>query len=241
MFQFVKTLPKVLLRRFNRTLCYTPYAITGCHFADDIRKLVVKKAPVCIDVGAHWGETVNSLAAIFERPTIYAFEPSHESFKRLVQNPNILPSHCFQLAMGESDQDCRLKTFEDTFLNSILELHADGGRLDSPMTGTETVEMIRFDTFFQRHKLGEVDLLKIDTQGYELTVLKGAEASLLNGSIRNVLLEVNFANLYKGQSAASDIFQFLASCGYGFVDFYHKARTGHRMAWCNALFTRIND
>ena len=63
-------------------------------------------------------------------------------------------------------------------------------------------------------EIEDIDLLNIDTQGYEMEVLKGS-IKLLNQGIKYIILEVNKKELYKGCPLVKDIDNFLNK--YGFV------------------------
>jgi hypothetical protein len=80
--------------------------------------------------------------------------------------------------------------------------------------------------------------LKVDTQGYDLEVLLGAEESLKNGLIKNVIVELNFVRMYKGQSSAKEIIDLLARYNILLIDYYEKERQNNTLAWCTALFGR---
>ncbi len=82
------------------------------------------------------------------------------------------------------------------------------------------------DDFLANLGQPEVNLLKIDTQGFDLEVLRGAQQSLAAGRIGAVLVELNFSKLYCDQSAATDIIRFLADHRLQVVDFYEKIRAG---------------
>jgi hypothetical protein len=86
-----------------------------------------------------------------------------------------------------------------------------------------------------------INLLKIDTQGFELQVLRGAERMLSERRICALMLEVNFSMMYQVQSPFAQILEQLDARGYYLVDFYQKARIKHRLSWCNALFCRVNS
>jgi histidyl-tRNA synthetase len=102
----------------------------------------------------------------------------------------------------------------------------------------ELVEVKTVDWFVQQHDMKRIDVLKIDTQGYDLEVLRGAEESFERGVIQNVFVELNFIKLYENQGDAFQITAFLAARNIRLVDYYDKVRGRHGLDWCNALFTR---
>ena len=51
------------------------------------------------------------------------------------------------------------------------------------------------DLYVEKEEIRKVELLKTDTQGFDLEVLKGAHLSIKSGKIANILIEINFVKL----------------------------------------------
>jgi hypothetical protein len=81
-----------------------------------------------------------------------------------------------------------------------------------------------------------IDLLKVDTQGYDLQVLKGATKLLAARRIKTVLLEVNFVPMYQRQATFLELHAFISSFGYRLVDFYNQQRSDGYTAWGDACY-----
>jgi FkbM family methyltransferase len=93
---------------------------------------------------------------------------------------------------------------------SLLERFPDAGRfdmVDSVRIPVRALDAIRSD--LPRH----VDVLKLDTQGFELDVLAGAKRAL-SEEVVAIEVEVEFARLYEGQPLFRDIDAFMAECGF---------------------------
>jgi hypothetical protein len=103
----------------------------------------------------------------------------------------------------------------------------------------EIVEVKTIDSVVEEHGIERIDLLKIDTQGYDLEVLRGGTEALRSGVIGNVLVELNFVKMYESQSDANAIIQFLTERNLRLVDYYEKFRQSHALAWCLGLFTGV--
>jgi hypothetical protein len=84
--------------------------------------------------------------------------------------------------------------------------------------------------------LTHIDLLKIDTQGFDLEVLRGAAEMLCRRAIDTLLVEVNFISLYKGQGSFGEVERFLAEKGYGLLTLYEVNRPNFCMRWATACF-----
>jgi len=81
------------------------------------------------------------------------------------------------------------------------------------------------DNFFRSQNIERIDFLKLDTQGTELEILKGAQEYLSDGRIAVIKTEVSFVPVYRNQCTFSEIDLFLKERGFMFVDcaFYPDA------------------
>ncbi|TLD69265.1 FkbM family methyltransferase [Phragmitibacter flavus] len=231
--------PKLILKRFNRTICYCSYPITGCHFRDDLRLVVGKDDPTCFDVGAHWGETIREYQSIFPECIIHSFEPARANLDVLAKLHRPPSVHVHPFALGDENGTSEFTLYEESVLNSFLQIDEAGPKASHQSIGTEKVKVMRLDQFAEDEGVAHIDLLKLDTQGFELAVLRGADRLLCDGRVKAILLELNFDALYQGQCRATEVMDFLQSRGYQLVDFYQKARRGHPLSWCNGLFVRV--
>jgi hypothetical protein len=99
------------------------------------------------------------------------------------------------------------------------------------------VQLLALDDYVATHELlTSISVLKIDTQGADLQVLKGA-AQLLAFSQPIVVAELIFAPLYENQDSAAEIIIWMEKHGYVFAgifdDFYSKEGC---LSWCDAVF-----
>lgn len=95
------------------------------------------------------------------------------------------------------------------------------------------------DSFCADKKIDHIDILKIDAQGMEGAVLKGAGTMLAEGRIGLVYLEILVAPTYEGQSDPGEIFSGLSSSGYRLADFFDEYRNpAGQLLQFDALFSR---
>ena len=90
------------------------------------------------------------------------------------------------------------------------------------------VDVVSIDALLEDRGLTEVDVLKVDAEGYDLEVLKGARKALEAGHISAVLTEVFFVSYREGQKFFWDIASFLDEVGYYFVNLFDTHETGQR-------------
>jgi FkbM family methyltransferase len=228
------------LRRFDYQLRYAPRGrVNGLNFRDDARLLIRSQSPVCFDIGANEGQTIELFKIVFDQPKIHAFEPGLAAFdkirSRFEKDPNV---SLYRTAMGSESAMRDLITYDDSRLSSFLPIDKsmENRFRDLRPARSEKVKILTVDSFVQENRIERIDILKIDTQGFDLEVLKGAAGSLEKGIIQYVFLELNFVKMYSGQGKPSDITDFLASYNLYLIDFYEKVRQDSTIAWCSALY-----
>jgi FkbM family methyltransferase len=202
---------------------------------------------VIFDVGANIGQAARLFSGRFPGALVYSFEPFPGAFKELqgnvaaCRNVTTLP---FGFSEKQGNQTFYLNRGSE--LNSLLPNAREGGAyIDQSYfnpVGTCQVDLSTVDQFCSDRQIERIDLLKIDTQGSELSVLRGAVRQLASGRVRCVLLEVNFVSLYEGQPSFEDLNQCLSQSGFRFVSFYDSAfHANGFVKWADALFVHIHD
>ena len=214
--------------------------VTGYALDRDLGLLIRTENPVCFDVGANEGQTIRLFQRCYSRPVIYAFEPASATCAALAGQSFDNRVQVHQLALGEREGVAEFRNYKHSELSSFLPLHADKAEnifAEEEVVSVESVQVATLDGFCSANGIDRIDLLKIDTQGFELPVLRGG-VGLFNGQrIGAVLLELNFSTLYEGQSDALEILHLLRSHGMRLVDYYEKERmTGRELSWATALF-----
>lgn len=130
--------------------------------SDHIEKAIelLKSFDTFVDVGAHYGSWSIPLSKKFHR--VIAFEPFAETFQCLAQNtrelPNIEINNC---AIGDKEDKIKIAAGKYNDTNN------PGG---FTVVGKGNIPMITIDSL----GLDSINLLKIDVEGYELYVLRGA-------------------------------------------------------------------
>lgn len=200
---------------------------------DSLRKIIDgDEAITFIDVGANMGQTINLVRKDFKNSKIYSFEPTPELVKQLEdkykKDTEVTIS---EKALADFDGEAKfyISTYSPT--NSMLipdielytEIHservADFKNLKEIIVPVTTLNnWYKVNNFTER-----IDVLKIDTQGTELQVLKGAE-DLLKDKIKIIILEIQFVNFYKGSPPYYKIFEFLYNHEFNLLDFFNNMR-----------------
>jgi FkbM family methyltransferase len=237
--QFLKKVIKKFLAKRGYQLSWTAASsVNGTDLSRDLGVLVPAPRPLCFDVGANKGQTIRLLQDCLQQPVIHAFEPTPILCEGLRQQDWGAGVSIHPVALGSAQSTMQLHTYAVNELNSLLPLTAG---TENPFekvlpTGTVEVEVSMVDRFCLAQGIELIDLLKIDTQGFDLEVLKGASGVLAAGVVRHVLVELNFIELYARQCSPWEVQAFLSSAGFRLVDYYEKNRHGPALGWCTALF-----
>lgn len=241
MMSTVRRFVKNRLRKHGLHIARIPRnGVRGVSLEEDLRTLIPESSPTCFDVGANKGQTIELFRTVFSHPNIYAFEPSSQTFGELSNKKFGDGVKLFNIALGDTNKTADFINYEWSTLSSFFELQKCEGNpfhaIDQRVL--ETVAVRTVDWIVAEERIANIDLLKIDTQGYELSVLQGATDSLDKRLIKNILAELTFAPLYQGQSNPLDVLLFLEAHHFGLVDFYEKVFDGQKLAWCTSLFRR---
>jgi len=170
------------------------------------------------------------------KATIYAFEPSKDTFAELIKNTqNLKNVHCFQLAFGGSVGYGQLRLREFTQHNTLIPTDDEFRHT----IGVETVKVDTVDNFCEQHSIKSLDVLKMDVQGYELHCLHGAKRMLAQRAIRFIYAEVGFTPQEAENQYFNPLDTFLTEYGYKLCGLYEIHRNGdHKqfIGYCNALY-----
>jgi len=138
---------------------------------------------VVIDVGANDGQFVQLIRSEGFRGKVFSFEPVASTYQKLCRIAHADPDwQIINQALGEQAGEAQINVMQSSDLCSLLEPN-DFGRAAFPrleVSHRETIVMDTVDNFLARQTLAETAriLLKMDTQGYDPQVFKGAERSL---------------------------------------------------------------
>ncbi len=167
-----------------------------------------------IDVGGYIGASAYAFRLMLPEAQIYSFEPLEDNYTRLVRTLEPLGRfEAFRTALGERAGTFDFYRSDFTASSSALpmgELH----RALYPHTAHNvevTVPVARLDDYLPQMDLQPPVMLKMDVQGYEENVLRGAKRLLPRVDI--VLLEVSFRPLYNGQATFDGLYTLLKKAG----------------------------
>jgi len=150
---------------------------------------------IVFDIGANKGDYTNLLANEIKNIKIYSFEPHPKTFKELSTNCKQANVKLYNCAL--SSEEGKLKLFDydskDGSTHASLNEEIFSTIHNSSVTSHE-VTVSTVDIICKENNISKIDFLKIDVEGYELDVLKGASKMLLNESIQIIQFEFTQIN-----------------------------------------------
>lgn len=210
---------KKFARRFGIDVrAYRPARSEAARLA---RMLACHQIDTVLDVGANTGQFAGHLRSIGYGGRIICYEPlsaAHAALTRLAgHDPGIIVPP--RQAVGDSVGEVAINVSANMESSSILtvsDAHIKAEPSVRPVA-VETVPLNRLDAAAASY-LSPANrvFLKIDVQGYELPVLRGAEA-LLPG-ISGLQLELSLHPLYEGEPLFREVLDFVASLGFELYD-----------------------
>ncbi len=189
-------------------------------FTTDFLSREVRPGEVVVDIGAHIGYYTLLFASLTgSSGKVHAFEPSPENFSTLKKNiaANLIENVILN-PKAVSDQSGRARLF-------LSESNSGDHRIQSADETRESVEIetVKLDEYFQRLS-DRVDWIKIDTQGADCAIIKGAEGLLKKNPHLKLLTEFWPYGLKRFSVEPEDYLKLLE--GHGFKFFQPKKIAG---------------
>ncbi len=213
---------------------YSKIIIIFLNFLDyfqqkNIIKLINKKflKPIIVfDVGAHYGETIKLFNKKLNIKKIYSFEASPKNYQILQKNISKYTSkkiEIYNYGIGRDLSKSYINQTLESSSSTINELNVNSKYLKKKLKILNIknknsfhykvpIKIITLDYFIEKNKIKNIDLLKIDTEGYEFNVLKGL--SKYNQKIKLVYFEHHYDDMIVKNYKFGDIHQLLKSFGF---------------------------
>ncbi len=184
-----------------------------------------------LDAGTNKGQF--SLIAVCCQPSvrIIGFEPLSgpaRKYRRLFDGCTNIELR--QVALGSLPGEAEVHISQRDDSSSLLPITDTQTRTFAGTceVGLEKVRVETLDRVIDVARLPRPVLLKIDVQGFELELLKGAESSL--ASIDHVYSELSFLPFYAGQPLAPEVVRWLSDRGFNMAGVYHIAYSASGLA-----------
>jgi FkbM family methyltransferase len=207
-------------------------------------RLMGRNVKTIFEVGAADGRDSAMYASRFTEAAVYAFEPLPVNFKKLEANAEREPRiNAINAAASDMSGKASFHVTEWDDASSLLPPAKTGSTFDKYMSAVDQIEVntITLDEFCDAHKIGHIDLLKMDAQGAELKILHGSARLLAKKAINVIYSEVDFMEIYENAGRYHEIASYLHGFGYELHNLYGLVSNQNgRLAWGDAIFIR-ND
>jgi FkbM family methyltransferase len=172
---------------------------------------LTKTGAIIFDIGTNVGETLMNFAKLVgPNGFVHGFEPDTVNHARCMQNIKLNDFKNIVInKKGLGNVPGKFSLMVDTPSNR-------GGNRISEKAGekdVETIDVITLDDYVSDFSLDRLDLIKIDVEGFEFNVLKGAEKTITKFKPA-LFIELDDNNLKDQQSSAKDLVEFLIGMGY---------------------------
>ena len=196
-------------------------------FINFLKKRGLNNLNVLLDIGAHEGESIKLFTNNFNINEIYSFEPSPISFKILKKNINAAEGNFRKtkiilenIALGSKHEKILLKHVSESSSSTIKELNTEskyfkkkffflGNSKTDQLYELHKVNQILLEKYYFENIKKDIDLIKIDTEGYEFEVLKGS-IKILNFT-KYILFEHHYDDMISKNYVFSDIHELLTA------------------------------
>lgn len=225
-----------------------------------LKSLIRDIAPVVFDVGSNTGQSLDEFKRWWPAAFVHCFEPQRECFaelqKRAEAYDRVAAQCCAVGAMASDGEDfytqginsglagfhkVNLESCDSIHLQKLLDAGSEAELLayrDS-INRKRQVRVLRLDEYMRESGVTEIDLLKIDTQGFEPEVLSSLADRL--GDVKVVLTELMFYDYYERKLSFSDIERYLLPAGFSVFDinYISKNPMNGRTDWVDIIY--VND
>jgi FkbM family methyltransferase len=192
----------------------SPLVGPAVRYADLMTQLGVS---LLVDVGANEGQFVREIRTMGWDGPVRSYEPLSHAFETLRQNAAGDPTwKVFKLALGASPATAQIHIAGNSVSSSLLPMLDTHLRAapDSGYIGEETVEITTLDDALT-DEISSRDRLcvKLDCQGYEGEVLKGAAAALERTAM--VVMELSLVDVYEEALRFDEAVPKMRELGFG--------------------------
>jgi FkbM family methyltransferase len=186
-----------------------------------------------LDVGAYEGHWASEMKSIFPDTKILMIEGQETKRSILLEKSKFIKDSSVAIALlGAEEKEVEFNIYETA--RSVY-------KEDNETTAkTKTIKLALLDDVVSNSSFNNnIDFIKLDTQGYELQILKGASKVLQ--SVQMVLMEVSLLGIYKDAPLAQDVIAYMKSKGFVLYDICSLMRRPYDNALFQADFLFIKE
>ena len=177
-----------------------------------LRQNNLETLEIFFDIGAHKGETIEFFKKNLNINKIYAFEASPSNFQCLfekIDNKNIVLEN---IALGFDDQLLNFHQCDESSSSTFSKINFESKyyrkknfllnhKKNNNFFKTKKINTISLKDYIESKNIKKIDLMKIDTEGYEFNILRGLYSEIKN--IRAILFEHHYDDMIKNYTFSS--------------------------------------
>ncbi|MDF1672247.1 MAG: FkbM family methyltransferase [Vicingaceae bacterium] len=177
---------------------------------------LIKNSNTVIDIGANIGETsLNFAKLVGDKGKIYSFEPDPINYKSLEYNlslNNFKNISLNNLGLGNQAGTFKIHTYDNNNkgMNRIVSNNSE-------VENYREISVTTLNDYVKKQSINKIDVIKIDVEGFELNVLKGAKDVLKQFS-PDLFIELDESNLIEQGSSAIELIALLSEFNYNIVN-----------------------
>lgn len=229
---------KVMRPSHSEVVFYKHRNVWGLDEADDLLRFFDSNEKITIiDAGANVGQSVKKYKEIFPQCIVHSFEPVRKVFDQLKNNVSEYKDvSVYNMALGSQEGKITFYEYDDHVNSSALPM---GSALSQHNVYRETqVECSTLDIQASKNNIGHINILKLDTQGFDLEVLKGARKLIEENRVDIVMIEHIVAELYKNSPPYWEQVKFFEDHKFQLVVSYRLNMDKGVVTWFDSVYKR---
>jgi FkbM family methyltransferase len=210
---------------------YVPYGMSWLY--DVQRFMGTRSLGALFDVGANVGQTLGHMLRYAPGAEIHSFEPTDGAYATLSAKfggrRNV---HLQKMALGSAPGTMALQVRTNSELNTLVPADDADGK-------TQPTEVSTVDEMVARNGISHLDVLKLDVQGWEMEVVRGASRLIADHNLIFVLAEMTFRSDQKEMQQFTELHDHLEARGFVLSGMYEPLRYGPRkefILFANVLY-----
>jgi FkbM family methyltransferase len=194
------------------------YQLETLQVLASIKSYLGKPLDVLVDVGAHKGDFARPAFYVLKPSELICFEPNADIVPALAQALESIPWQLRSCALSDREGEKELFIHMDQSMSSLLEadsriLAKHFATYDTSKISSRMVKVSTLDQQLEAHILfGRRFFIKLDTQGNELDILRGASTTLKKCD--GIICEFMFTTPYISQPGFESFIAYLGSAGF---------------------------
>ena len=224
-----------------------------------LKYLIKENAPIIFDIGANDGLSLEEFKTWWRNSIVHCFEPQEECLDILIKRSKSYKKSSViinRTAVGEKAEEnvdfyshdintglsgfnkVNTDSIDSVYLNELKATNSDTklNQYLNKLNRERLVDIIRLDDYMHKFEIDRINLLKIDTQGYEPEVLSGLGKRL--GDVDVIVTELMFYDYYNRRLSFTDIENYLIPAGFQLYDISHIAKNpmNGRTDWVDVIY-----